>query len=94
MYHTNLTRFLDENAAAYPERDAVLDGNSRLSFKELRGRALKLASAISQILEGKKRCVVAVFVPKGVDSITADVAIGYSGNKNQVAGVVESATRT
>lgn len=80
MYHTNLTRFLDENAAAYPERDAVLDGNSTLSFKELRGRALKLASAISQLLEGKKRCVVAVFAPKGIDSITADVAIGYSGN--------------
>lgn len=80
MYHTNLTQYLDENTAAYPERDAVLDGKSALSFQELRGRSLKVASAISRRLEGKRRCVVAVFVPKGIDSITVDVAIGYSGN--------------
>lgn len=80
MYYTNLTQFLDENAAACPERTAVLDGEITLSFENLRNRALKLASLVSARLGGEKKHVVAVFAPKGADSITADVAVNYCGN--------------
>lgn len=80
MYRTNLTQFLDDTVTAYPERAAVIDGETVLSFRRLKGRALKLASLVAERLGEQKKHVAAVFVPKGADSVTADVAIAYSSN--------------
>ena len=79
-YFTNLTQFLDANVSAYPDRNAIIDGETVYSFLHLRNRALKLASFVSERLGGDTRHVVAVFIPRGADSITADIAINYSGN--------------
>lgn len=79
-YYTNLTQFLDENVRTYPNRNAIIDGETVLSFRDLRERAIKLASLVSKKLTGNTKRVVAVFVPRGVDSITADIAVSYSGN--------------
>lgn len=80
MYHTQLTQFLDDTAAAYPERLAVIDGEIRLSFSQLKMRALKLAALVAERLGEETKHVVAVFTPKGADSITGDAAVVYSGN--------------
>ncbi|MBQ7606399.1 MAG: amino acid adenylation domain-containing protein [Desulfovibrionaceae bacterium] len=79
MYHTNITQYLDENAAMHSDRIAVIDGTIHLSFMELRERALRLAAVIADYCpEG--RHVVAVYLPKGIQSVIADVAVMYSGN--------------
>lgn len=80
MYHFHLTQFFDDTAAAYPDRAAVIDGDLTLSFRELRARTLKLASLVAEGLNEQKQRIVAVFLPKGADSITADIAANYSGN--------------
>jgi 2-furoate---CoA ligase len=45
----NLARNLDYAAERHPEREAVVDGDVRLSFAELRGRAARLAGGLDEL---------------------------------------------
>lgn len=58
---------------------AVIDGTTATSFADLSGRSKQLATKIIR----KKDCFnkpIAVFLPKSLDSVVADIGITYSGN--------------
>lgn len=79
MYHTHVTQYLDEHAATHPDHVAVIDGEDRLLLGSLRNQALRLAAVIVQQCP-QVRQVVAVFLPKGIDAVIADVAVNYSAH--------------
>ncbi|SBW03775.1 Amino acid adenylation domain-containing protein [uncultured delta proteobacterium] len=80
MRLVQMTEYLDRTVAAHPDRPAVHDGDSCLTFSALYDRVLSLALQLSEALEGRTGRIVAVFLPKSTDSIIVDLAIAYSGN--------------
>ena len=80
MYPTHITQYFEITAAAYPDRVAVCDGDSSITFKKLHERVLYEAARLSQRLCGKTGHIVAVFLPKSLDAVVAELAILYSGN--------------
>ena len=71
--------FLTDTVKQYAHKEAVVDGERRLTFRELDLAARRLGSVIVR-LNGTARQPVAVFVPKSADSIVAFLGILYSGN--------------
>ena len=62
-----------------PDRFAVIEGEKQISFIDLAKRAKRLANCIIEKLN-VIRTPIAVFLPKGVDAVIANLAISYSGN--------------
>ena len=75
----NLIEYFIETVGKYPLRTAVIEGDHQLSFQQLKESSVSLACEIS-----KKKCVinqpVAVYLPKSIDTVVADMAITFSGN--------------
>lgn len=63
-----------------PEKTAVIDGDRTITFAELASSAKKFALHLHSCLNHKFRCPIAVFLPKSIESVVADLAIVYSGN--------------
>lgn len=80
MHSTTLTRCFDTCAARNADRVAVYDGDRKMTFRELREQALALAAALSEKFQGSTGNVVAVYLPKSIEAIVADLAVLYSGN--------------
>lgn len=80
MYPINITEYLDLSVKKFPERIAAEQDGRQLAFGQLHNLALRLAKMISDALAGEKRKVVAVYLPKCLEAIVADLAILYSGN--------------
>lgn len=75
----NLIEYFEETAAAFPEKTAVMDGGRAATFGELREKSRSLACHIIRHCGCKNR-PVALFLPKSVESVWADIGITYSGN--------------
>jgi amino acid adenylation domain-containing protein len=80
LYLTNLTQYLDKLVKICPERAAVYEGERSLTMAALRLQSLKAAREISARLEGGLRRIVAVYLPKSIDSVVTDIGVIYSGN--------------
>ena len=80
MYPINITDYMHATAAKFPDKIAIIQNEKKLSFAELLNRVLSLAHQINRILEGKKRQIITVLMPKGLEAAVADLAILYSGN--------------
>jgi amino acid adenylation domain-containing protein len=75
----NILEYFREIVLKYPLRAAVIEGSKSIHFSELNSQAVKLAGMMIR----KQDCVnqpVAVFLPKSIDAVIADIAITYSGN--------------
>ena len=75
----NLIEYFVETVGRYGNRTAVVDGERRVSFSGLDELARRLAGEVVDTCACKKR-PVAVFLPKCVEAVAADLAITYSGN--------------
>jgi len=75
----NLIEFFVETVRQFPERIAIIDGERKFSFSELDVLARRTAGVIVDINQCKNQ-TVAVFLPKCVEALQADLAITYSGN--------------
>ena len=75
----NLIEYFIETVGKYPTRTAVVEGDKKISFQQLKESSVSLACEII-----KKKCVinqpVAVYLPKSIDMVVADMAITFSGN--------------
>lgn len=78
MKNTALS-FLLDTVQQYANKTAVIDGERRLTFQELDAVSKRLGSVIGHRIRSIKQ-PIAVFLPKGADSIVAFMAILYSGN--------------
>ena len=75
----NLIEYFVETVRQFPKRNAIIDGESKVSFSELDVQARKLAQTIIDTCQCKNR-PVAMFMPKCVEAAVADLAVTYSGN--------------
>lgn len=72
--------FLERTVQEHGSKEAVRDGDSVLTFAELRAAAGRLAFLIRREAPSARQQPVAVFLPKSADSIIAFMGILYSGN--------------
>ena len=75
----NLIEYFIETTNRFPNRTAVVDGESQITFGELDLRARQLAKKIVDACGCKNR-PVAMFMPKCIEAVQTDLAITYSGN--------------
>ncbi len=78
----NVTEYLDETIRD-PEvagRVAVRENDRELTFRELHDRAVRIAAFVQEQCHGSVRNIIAVMMPKSIESIVLDLAILYSGN--------------
>lgn len=94
MYHINLTEYFDDLVKRSPNRTAVIEGDSSITAAVLRQRCLAMGKTISDHLQGNIRQIIAVYLPKSIDSIAVDIAIIYSGNAYMNLDLKQPAQRT
>jgi amino acid adenylation domain-containing protein len=76
----NLTEYLERTVKEFPDRTAIIETDQKISFARLYDRAWGLAQIISDKLGYSNKNLVAVLLPKSVNSIVADIAISLSSN--------------
>lgn len=75
-----LLEYFEETIKKKENETAVIEGNERISFRELRLMACGIAGALAQVIEPVKSAPVAVFIPKSIWGVAVDLGILYSGN--------------
>ena len=78
--YTSIINYLEKTITLYPEKNAVIDGNKKLTFLELGERAKKVAASIQDFLDEKRNAPVAVYLDKSEELVVADIGVSYSGN--------------
>ncbi|HUW04850.1 MAG TPA: amino acid adenylation domain-containing protein [Williamwhitmania sp.] len=76
----NLIEYFDRVQKLHPNRAAVIEGDKSISFSQLGQDSKNVANRIIVAVEQVLNKPVAVFLPKGIESVVADLAITYSGN--------------
>jgi amino acid adenylation domain-containing protein len=74
----SVTEYLDRTAERFPDKTAIDDIKSTLTFAQFRNNALALAAKISEF--SLSESPIPVFMPKSCEAVTAFAAINYSGN--------------
>ena len=77
---TNVLDFLDVAVAAYPQKIALADTDSRYSYTEYRQIAQAIACHINQVAGGMTRRPIAVSIGRDARSAILFMAVVYSGN--------------
>jgi amino acid adenylation domain-containing protein len=75
----NIIQYLSSTLQMFPARQAVVDGERSIDFKTL---AVKSKIVATEII-GVNNCLnrpIAVFLPKSIESVIANLAITWSGN--------------
>lgn len=76
----NILEYFEVTIQKYSDKTAIIDGSHQVKFAELAHKAWAVGTAILQKSHGQIKQPVAVFLPKSVECITADIGIIYSGN--------------
>lgn len=76
----NLLEYYEKTIEQHSDKIAVIDGERQITFKDLAQNALAVGTAILQKFDGQIKHPIAVFLPKSIECITADIGIVYSGN--------------
>lgn len=76
----NILEYFEIAVQKHGGKIAVVDGKCQVTFAELAHKAWAVSTAILQKSNGKIKLPIAVFLPKSVECITADIGIIYSGN--------------
>lgn len=77
--YTSVLQYLNNSAAKYPEKIALVDGEKEISYTTLRTTARKIGSFLSDKI-GNERKPVIVLMEKCAEAITSFWGILYSGN--------------
>lgn len=87
----NIIEYFEKTAIANADKIAVIEGDLTITFDDLRYKSKLLASELITLNFINKP--IAVFLPKTIDSIIADIAITYSGNAYMNLDIKTPATR-
>lgn len=74
----NVLEFLEQAAAAYPDKTAFTDENNELTYLEVLSNAKAIGTALSSLNTANRP--VAVFIDKSAASLCAFFGVVYSGN--------------
>ncbi|MDR2423213.1 MAG: amino acid adenylation domain-containing protein [Prevotellaceae bacterium] len=75
----NVIEYFTKTVKLHPDKYAVIEGNQKITFQDLQRRSVAIASNIvsrSDICN----CPIAVYLPKSINTVIADMSITYSGN--------------
>ena len=96
----NLLSVFDMTARANADKPAIIHNGCAISFGELEAMSKAIATKIIGELHNTRNKPIAVFLPKSIGVVAADLAIGYSGNifmnldinspANRLKGVLEN----
>ncbi|TFI59893.1 amino acid adenylation domain-containing protein [Sphingomonas parva] len=77
---SNMLAYFENGAARHhPDKIAIVDGLTRITFSELERRAKHFASVLVSRADVLNQ-PIAVYLPKSADVVVADLAVVYSGN--------------
>lgn len=76
----NILEYFENTVKIKSNKIAVVDGDRKIVFAELAGKARSVGSAVFNKSGKAKKKPIAVFLPKSIESIIADIGIVYSGN--------------
>jgi amino acid adenylation domain-containing protein len=79
MQAINVIEWFLDTASKHADKTAVIEGDKRISFMQLRCQSAVLASRIIAQDDILNR-PVAVYLPKSINSVLADMAVTFSGN--------------
>lgn len=88
---TNILEYFIKTVYTVPDRIAIIDENRKITFEELYIKSKTLAVELNRL-----NCInkpFAVFLPKSIESIIADIAITYSGNPYMNLDIKTPSTR-
>jgi len=75
----NVLEYFENSVSLTPEKIAVVDGSRSITFKQLNSISKSLAYYISRFINDVNK-PVAVFLPKSIEGVIADISITYSSN--------------
>lgn len=77
---TNMIQYFQETVKRDPQRTAVVERKESVTFAELDKMCRRIASGITERQTRQAVSPAAVYLPKSIGSIAADLGILYSGN--------------
>ncbi|MBR2779295.1 MAG: amino acid adenylation domain-containing protein [Firmicutes bacterium] len=79
MMTRSVVEYLERSAARFPDKTAVDDGSTALTYRQLRSGARRIGAALAERVQAVRE-PVAVFLDKTAESIMAFQGVLYSGN--------------
>ena len=76
----NILEYFEITVGKHGDKVAVIDGERQITFNTLASNAWAVGTAIYKKSNGKIKQPVAVFLPKSIECIAADIGIIFSGN--------------
>ena len=76
----NILEYFEKTVEKHGNKVAVIDGERKITFNELANNAWAVGTAIYKTSNAQIKQPVAVFLPKSIECITADIGIVYCGN--------------
>lgn len=76
--YTSIIDYLERTSRVYPEKAAVVDGDTKLSFSDVTVCAKQVAAEIVNVLGGVRNLPIAVYLEKSKNTVIADLGIAYS----------------
>lgn len=76
----NILEYFETTLAEVPDRPAVIEGKTEITFSNLAQKALSVAASLRRKFGGKIRRPIAVLLPKSIHCVAGDLGIVYSGN--------------
>lgn len=77
---THLLHYFEETVEKKQDSIAVVHNDQRICFGELHEKSIKLGNYLIESLEGCINKPIAVFLPKEINTVIADLGIMYSSN--------------
>ena len=90
----NVIEYFENSVKYHAERDAIIDNDRRITFEQLSIHAKKLAHCLVSAVKGELNKPIAVFLPKSIESVVANLAITYAGNLYMNLDIKSPDTRT
>lgn len=76
----NILEYFEKTVEKHGNKVAVIDSKRQITFNELASASWAVGATIYKKTNGQIKQPVAVFLPKSIECITADIGIIYSGN--------------
>lgn len=76
----NILEYFETTIIEKKDKIAVIDGERKITFAELSQASFSVATAINEKSNKDIKKPIAVFLPKSIESIIADIGIVYNGN--------------
>jgi len=79
-YITNITQYFDQTVQNNPLCSAIIDKDNSLTIKELHNKSLCAAHLIINTVAKNTKNIIAIYLPKGINSVIWNIGILYSAN--------------